>query len=447
MALLMQIPTDVRLIREKRYRQVQASAYRVDKIRSRAASNSVLKSALSLRTEHLFFDDNTRAFIYSRCSPDLIARIPEEIVNRIQFFANQDRGPAIDWPELRARVRIARPNIPPALGACPLLERLPMEIRVLIYKQVVSLNTTIAKPCCESSNKAKDIAEQKSTARQLSNLMTVNSKICKELQRVIYEGRRFAIHVHSGYIGGGVEFVDTGRQPLQYHIGKFDDRFRRFAMSDDFGFSSLAQIDVHVFPVRSKNRNDRAHGVLAANAMNAALVRLIEQRIENGGKVNSLRLFVENPDDQPPNEDDKTTTPSPGGRKLGTTDPWWNHQTQEPLWTCFHGLSDVQLALQPFRRLHQVHDVTITLPRHFASHKPTMEYLQTLRLRMQSVTPLPVDDEDLAAKIECAHLAMENRGDRASDVPLLTDREIQADMEDDADDDDDDAFEDSAEET
>jgi hypothetical protein len=79
--------------------------------------------------------------------------------------------------------------------------------------------------------------------------------------------------------------------------------------------------------------------------------------------------------------------------------------------------------------LHQVHDVTITLPRKFASHRPTMEFLQNLRSRIQSIAPLPIDDEALAAKIHCAHLAMENRGDWKSRIPLLTELEIQAEAE------------------
>jgi hypothetical protein len=428
MALLMQIPADVRMIREKRYREVQANAHGTDTITRRPLFSDFFGSLDQWRSVSSFKGD-VRTFIDSGCSRELTARIPEEIIERIEFFAAQDRRSEIDWPTLRKRPKIVSPSLPPPFKACPFLDRLPTEIRVLIYKQVVQLNTTIAKPCCENSNKAEDVAEQKSTARELSNLMTVNSKICKELQRVIYEGRRFAIHVHSGYVGGGVEFVDTGRQPLQYHIGKFDDRFRRFALSDDFGFSSLAQIDVHIFPAKSKNRGDRAHGVLAANAMNAALVYLIKQRIEDGGKVNSLRIFIEAPNERTENEGSEAANTSSLGRKLGTTDPWWNDQTQEPLWTCFHGLSDIQLALQPFMYLHQVHDVTITLPWKFTSHKPTIEFLENLRSRMQSIAPLPIDDEALAAKIHCAHLAMENRVDWKSRIPLLTELEIQAEAE------------------
>jgi hypothetical protein len=317
---------------------------------------------------------------------------------------------------------VADPRIPPERGASPFLA-LPVEIRVLIYKHTVQLNSTIAKPCCESKSapKVRSAIEQRSTARQLRNMMILNSKICKELQRVIYEGRRFAIHVHSGYIGGGVEFVDTGRQPLQFHVGKCDERFKRFALNDDFGFSSLAQIDVHIFPVRSTERKDRLHGVLAANAMNTALVNLIMQRIEKGGKVNSLRLIIETP-----GEDNEFSLDGTYNFEEAA-DPWWNTQTQEPLWTCFHNLSDVQLAVQPFMKLHNIRDVKITIPHTLASHGPTREFCESLKSRMQSIVPMASEDDELAAKIECAHLAMENRGDRNSDVPPLMEEDFSAD--------------------
>jgi hypothetical protein len=380
------------------------------------------------------FRDYIRICIFRTCSYALASRIPEEIIERIEYFALQTRSgskspPRGFWPT------VANPKVPPAWGGSPFLE-LPIEIRAMIYKEVVQLNTTIAKPCCESNSlpkDRKDVTEQKRTARQLCNLMVLNSKICKELQHIIYEGRRFAIHVHSGYIGGGVEFVDTGRQPLQFHVGKFDDRFKRFALNDDFGFSSLAQIDIHIFPVRSRERKDRMHGVLAANAMNAALVNLIRQRIMDGGKVNSLRLIIETPEAQAEDGENSLTDEA--------TDPWWNGQTQSPLWTCFYNLSDIKLALQPFARLHNIHDVRITLPRTLASHEPTRAFCQNLTTRMKSVMQSPFEDHELAAKIECAHLAMESRWDRSNEVPLLTEEDFSAD------DGDEDAFEDSGRET
>jgi hypothetical protein len=60
---------------------------------------------------------------------------------------------------------------------------------------------------------------------------------------------------------------------------------------------------------------------------------------------------------------------------------------------------------------------------------------------MKSVMQSPFEDHELAAKIECAHLAMESRWDRSNEVPLLTEEDFSAD------DGDEDAFEDSGRET
>jgi hypothetical protein len=442
----MQFPAEVRSSRVRRWREyARENAAQIDGIFARGRSSK--RSNSSFYPSEAAFSgsirDYIRVHIFSQCSYGLASQIPEEIIARIEHFLQARSGNDSLLPQ-ELQAPFGNPRIPPVDGTSPFLA-LPVEIRTLIYKQVVQLNNKIAKPCCESKiiPQGKDVvAEQKRTARQLCNLMVLNSKICKELQRIVYEGRRFAIHVHSGYIGGGVEFVDTGRQPLQFHVGKCDDRFKRFALNDDFGFSSLAQIDIHIFPVRSKVRKDRMHGVLAANAMNTALVNLIKQRIEDGGKVNSLRLIIESPEPDDEDEEDRLLAETHVVFRRGAADPWWNNLTQEPLWTCFYNLSDVQLALQPFMRLHQIHDVQITLPKAFASHTPTEAYCESIKTRMQSIFPLPMEDGELAAKIECAHLAMENRGDRNSDVAPLVEEDFSADEED-----EDDIFEDSGHET
>ena len=68
--------------------------------------------------------------------------------------------------------------------------------------------------------------------------MVLNKQICDEISEVLYEERIFVIHVHEGLHKGGIELLETGRQPLQFRT-EDDTRFWKFSKDEQFGFDRL----------------------------------------------------------------------------------------------------------------------------------------------------------------------------------------------------------------
>ncbi|KAI7371862.1 hypothetical protein KC354_g228 [Hortaea werneckii] len=50
-----------------------------------------------------------------------------------------------------------------------------------------------------------------------ADLMTLNRRLCAEITELLYTEREFVVHVHEGFQRGGIEFLNSGRQPLQYY--------------------------------------------------------------------------------------------------------------------------------------------------------------------------------------------------------------------------------------
>lgn len=309
----------------------------------------------------------------------------------------------------------------PADGSCPFIDKLPAEIRrnILVdgLDSIPSKNQTIS-PTCGA------VVARNSDGRKTSNLLTqvmlISKKIRDEISEVVYEERTFGIHVHQGFQNAGIEFLNVGRQPLQYldHIN--DGRFVRFRPDDLFGFCRLKRIEVHIFPYDGTYH----HTAINTYFMNVALVRLLHRDTEKEtDRITSIRIAF-------PDGDLRKHT----GRSaiLAAGSSWWDADKDRPRESSIHGISDVELVLRPFAQLSHVHNVDVQLPMEVDRHVRTVRFVDTLQRYMTAKVMLPpLNSDDLERKIESARFSHEDYvrksmfGGTGADVSKVTDQELE----------------------
>lgn len=310
---------------------------------------------------------------------------------------------------------------PPADGSCPFIDKLPAEIRRSILvdglDSIPSKDQTISPTC---GKVVACTSDRRKTSNSLTKVMLISKKIRDEITEVVYEERTFGIHVHQGFQNAGIEFLNVGRQPLQYldHIN--DGRFARFRPDDLFGFCRLKRIEVHIFPY------DGTHHHTAINTyfMNVALVRLLHRGTEKEtDRITSIRIAF-------PEGDLLKHT----GRSavLAAGSSWWDADKDRPRESSIHGISDVELVLRPFAQLSHVHNVDVKLPMEVDRHVRTVGFVDTLQRYMTAnVMQTPFNSDDLERKIESARFAHEDYvrksmfGGTGADVSRVTDQELE----------------------
>lgn len=311
--------------------------------------------------------------------------------------------------------------IPPANGSCPFM-KLPAELRRQIFMDSLPERKQHIKPTCGHAPAPTKVQKKGSKARNtLVDLMVLNQTICQELSETVYEERPFEVHVHAGFQNAGVEWLNAGRQPLQYQDETADGRFSRFTLKDVFGFQRVKKIIVSIFP-SAINR----HAALNTYFMNQALVGLLREgkpgQMDKRMTSVQLRLCYGIHDGV---EDLK-----------GRTNHWWDAATNAPRQSSVHGISDVELALRPFAGLIGVSNVEISLPHQLLRHGATKAFTDLLRAHMMNPERVCLmDNDEVGFQIETARIALEDYinktcfGGRWIDVPKLTDEEL-ADIED-----------------
>ncbi|KAI7161620.1 hypothetical protein KC349_g2670 [Hortaea werneckii] len=262
------------------------------------------------------------------------------------------------------------------------------------------------------------------------DLLTLNRALCAELTELLYTEREFAVHVHEGLHSGGIEFLNSGRQPLQYYgyvdeededdgcvgggrkRGKgrmTDPRFAgKFHSGAPFGLDRVKKVRVVVLPPppsppgregRKEKKDDGRMVSMNTYYMNLALVRLLE-RAEGKGRENRItRVRVQVADrregDKVEDEDEDEDEDEEEGEEEGNSNShshpsssssfnsswWWDPHRSRPRETAFHGISNLQLVLLPFSRL-RAHHVEILLPpscaTQLASDPATCSFLRRL---------------------------------------------------------------------
>ena len=120
-------------------------------------------------------------------------------------------------------------SVPPRNGASPFMN-LPTELRRAIFAETLPACHFAHHPKCDDDEAASQKEKKKKGKGPPRNatfdLMILSKKICGEITEVMYEERFFVIHVHEGLRKGGIEFLQAGRQPLQYQDCIYDTRIQ-----------------------------------------------------------------------------------------------------------------------------------------------------------------------------------------------------------------------------
>ncbi|KAI7196066.1 hypothetical protein D0869_09760 [Hortaea werneckii] len=385
-------------------------------------------------------------------SPDIIDMILSYLGLDASSFHKLQQFPELAYsaPGLPAMDHSNHPaEAPPPDGKCPFMT-LPTELRRAIFAESLPARDITIPVCCEDDEhkkkKSRDdhlpsggnrahspttitttsssssfspssssLSSTPSSAKggprpRTLDLLTLNRALCAELTELLYTEREFAVHVHEGFHRGGIEFLNSGRQPLQYYGYDDDDddddgndcsggggdggegkgkggggrvkdpRFAgKFHSGALFGLDRVKKVQVIVLPPPPppppprgrKGRERKEDGrMVSMNTyfMNLALVRLLERAKGKGRENRITRLRVEVADGRegkPEDEDDEEDNPNPNPNSPSSSSFnsswWWDPHRSRPRETTFHGISNLQLVLLPFSRL-RAHHVEILLP-------------------------------------------------------------------------------------
>jgi hypothetical protein len=286
----------------------------------------------------------------------------------------------VEWVEVPGTRRPRRLNvqcnniasIPPADGTCH-FDRLPAELLKAVFSASLPPRLQTIEPSCGGAG-PESLEKRELRPNRVADLMVLSKKLCSHVAEMVYEERTFSIHVHQGQRNAGIEFLHVGRQPLQYQADVKDGRFSKFSPGELFGFSRIKKLEINIYPGDGKCR----HTAINTYYMLLALVNLLSDRDDDPGKrITSLDIrFVATYARSHNILQGRTAIPA-------AESPWWDPYNNQPRETSFHGISDIQLMLQPFARLFGVHNVDITAPVTVAQHQPTIEFVSALRRCMQ----------------------------------------------------------------
>ena len=304
--------------------------------------------------------------------------------------------------------------------------KLPTELRREIFAESLPAKDVLIHPKCDDDKGSESVFEINRrwiVRNRASDLMTINKKISGEVAEAIYQERTFVVHVHEGLKNGGIEFLHTKRQPLQYQDDIADSRFWKFSETEkDFGFRRLKKIHVRIFP---SEENNSKHSAINTYFMNLALVRLLERGGDEKNDISSLSIeFMQS----------KTPNDQEGRLAMQRAEQyWWDPDKKLPRESSIHGLPNIELVLRPFANLTACHKVNIELPHNLALDPRIAKFVQDLKASMTSRSRFSTmfADDDLELKIESARWAMEDyvnftlHGTRHHKVDNLRDDEVQ----------------------
>ncbi|KAK5155167.1 hypothetical protein LTS14_006122 [Recurvomyces mirabilis] len=297
----------------------------------------------------------------------------------------------------------------------------PRRRRRLQTTRLESLEPTVAKP--ETRNRA-------------TQFMSLCKKLKGEIATIMYEERTFTVHIHEGLKHGGIEFVNSGRQKLQYKDEVIEDsRFARFNHREENGFDRLKKIKIVIVPP-SVNEDAIGHPHVHTFFMTWSLCQLLQKSVEKH-KLDFLTIdFADAPEG---------SQELMGRRVIARSDRYlWDGMAKQPSTTTFDSLPDIEMILRPFAIL-RAHNVTVTLPPILAMHAPTKQFTATLEQRILSKDALTAEydpvllNEDYAHQFRAIHgdwlrftlskLYSDNRP--AIRVPDLDEQDFQADINED----------------
>ncbi|KAH0269767.1 hypothetical protein KCU91_g8484, partial [Aureobasidium melanogenum] len=228
--------------------------------------------------------------------------------------------------------------------------------------------------------------EKKKPALAVGDALVLCKQIASEILVMLYEERTFALNVYEGISDGGIEFLNSGRQRLQYRENFTQVRFKRFEGPDDpFGFSRIKRLVVRIYPATeaaSEQKNSR-HNVMHTHFMIRALVKLLKHDGSFG--LNRLQMrFVE------------------PRSHLWRPYPWQNTTDFSLRSSSIHGISNIEVILRGLLELRQVQTAVCELPPSLYRDSTLCDFIdRLLGVITNKLHPGTMDDE-IAIKIEGA---------------------------------------------
>ncbi|KAG9580625.1 hypothetical protein KCU86_g12368, partial [Aureobasidium melanogenum] len=234
--------------------------------------------------------------------------------------------------------------------------------------------------------RSKAAKAKKKPALAVGDALVLCKQIAAEVLVMLYEERIFAINVYEGISDGGIEFLNSGRQRLQYRENFTQVRFKRFEGPDDpFGFSRVKRLMVRIYPATetaSEHRNSR-HNAMHTHFMIRALVKLLK----HGGNFGLNRLQI------------RFVEPR---SYLWRPHPWQNTTDLSLRSSSIHGISNIEIILRGLLELRQVQTAVCELPPGLYRDSALSDFVDRLQgVITNKLHPSTMDDE-IAVKIEGA---------------------------------------------
>lgn len=248
----------------------------------------------------------------------------------------------------------------------------------------VATSTAATAATAATSETAKK--KKKKPALAVGDALVLCKQIASEILVMLYEERTFAMNVYEGISDGGIEFLNSGRQRLQYRENFTQVRFKRFEGPDDpFGFSRIKRLMVRIYPASEtalEQKNSR-HNAMHTHFMIRALVKLLKHDGSFG--LNRLQIrFVE------------------PRSHLWRPYPWQNTADFSLRSSSIHGISNIEVILRGLLELRQVQTAVCELPPSLYRDSALNDFIDhLLGVITNKLHPGTMDDE-IAVKIEGA---------------------------------------------
>jgi hypothetical protein len=373
--------------------------------------------------------------------PDIInlcEQLPNELVDRIADYATTTFEP--NATVSMRPVASMDPSIPPADGSCPFLD-LPCELRRAIFSYVLPLKnmkdkiiepgqkptksdaTTDDAPPAPPAPVApiapvagflqtgfvyrpwdaadlprrravptKSKAPVKEVFLAVGDALVLCKSIAADILATLYEERTFALNVYEGIQDGGIEFLNSGRQRLQYCEHFTFVRFKRFEGHDDpFGFARIKQLLIRVYPATEagKEHESSRHDAMHTHFMMRALVELLKQNGKFG--LNRLQIrFVEPSNTQ------------------WRPHPWQNTSNFSPRSSSIHGITVIELILRGLLELRQVQTAICELPPGLYRDGALTEFVDRMQGVITGKLHSSIMDAEITLKIDGARDMLDN---------------------------------------
>jgi hypothetical protein len=352
---------------------------------------------------------------------ELCARLPDEIIHQIANHTTTFGTNTTTPMELDTSMD---PSIPPADGSSPFLN-LPRELRRAIFtyalplppkNKLVEPNRKPAQPEAASGvapvapvppvvpvalaapswghrvAKPKPKKVKKEIKLPVRDALVLCKSIAAEILIMLYEERTFALNVYEGIRDGGIEFLNSGRQRLQYREHFTFVRFKRFEGPDDpFGFSRIKRLLIRVYPATEAGKEHKSsrHDAMHTHFMIRALVDLLKH--EGNFGLNRLQIrFVE-----PQNTS-------------GRPHPWQNTSSFSVRSSSIHGISVVEVILRGLLELRQVQTAVCELPPGLYRDTALAAFVDRIQGVMTGKLHPSTMDDEITHKIEGARDMLDN---------------------------------------